>query len=315
MTHAKYRHALPQLQGKQMLTDGGLETTLIFHQEIDLPYFAAFDLLRTRQGCDTISSYYEPYAEIARRTGKGFLLESPTWRCSRDWGDKLGYSEKALDQVNRDAIALLARLRDRYDSPGTPCVISGNIGPRGDGYVVSELMTEQDAQAYHQAQVNSFRDSATDMIAVLTMNYVQEAVGAARAAQEADMPVVISFTVETDGRLPSGQDLGEAIIEVDAKTGRYPAYFMINCAHPTHFESTVVADADWKWRVRGVRANASRMSHEELDNSETLDDGDPLEFGGQYRALQAHLPELVVFGGCCGTDHRHVEEIARQVAA
>lgn len=314
MTTARYRDRLPQLHGQPMLTDGGLETTLIFHNGLDLPHFAAFDLLRTQEGCDAIRDYYRPYARLAAETGKGFILDSPTWRASRDWGDKLGYSAQALAQVNRDAIALLAGLRDELETPRAPVVIAGDVGPRGDGYDPSHRMSADEARAYHAEQIDVLAATGADMIAVLTMNYVEEALGVTLAAREAGIPAAISFTVETDGRLPTGQPLGEAIEQVDAETGNAPAYFMINCAHPTHFAATVAAGGRWTERVLGLRANASCMSHEELDNAEELDDGDPAELGRQYRDMQGHLPNLAVFGGCCGTDHRHIGEIARAVA-
>jgi len=314
MTTAKYRNSLPQLRGQAMLTDGGLETTLVFVQGIDLPYFAAFDLLRTAEGTKTIRDYYGPYARIAVESGKGFVLASPTWRASADWGGKLGYSTAALDQANRDAIRLLTEIRAEFETPDHPFVLSGDMGPRGDGYDPSHKMSADEAQEYHATQIGTFADTEADMVSVLTLNYVEEAIGIARAAREAGIPAAISFTVETDGRLPTGQSLGDAIEQVDAETDNGPAYFMINCAHPTHFRETVAGDAPWKHRVWGLRANASRLSHAELDNSEELDDGDPTELGRQYRDLQAHLPNLKVFGGCCGTDHRHVGAIARHVS-
>lgn len=311
MMNAKYRNALPQLDGNILLTDGGLETTLVFHEGIDLPYFAAFDLLRSLEGKEKLRSYYDRYATLARNHHQGFVLESPTWRASRDWGRLLGYSDEALAVANREAIELMAELREKYDTEATPFVISGNIGPRGDGYQTETKMTADEAAAYHGEQVAAFAGTEADMVSVLTMNYVEEAIGAARAAASFKMPIALSFTVETDGRLPSGQPLAEAIEEVDQQTDSTPAYFMINCAHPSHFSEAVAVNASWIARIGGVRANASRMSHEELDNSEVLDDGDPHELGAQYRELRQYLPNLVVLGGCCGTDHRHVEAIAQ----
>ncbi len=309
MTLAKYRHKLPQLNGHRLLTDGGLETTLIFHDGIDLPHFAAFDLLRTTQGRAALKAYYRRYARIATAQGLGFVLDSPTWRASRDWGDRLGYSRTALEAVNREAIDLMFELRTAHDTAVTPFVVSGNIGPRGDGYQPETIMSAAAAQAYHAEQIATFAAAGVDMVSAFTMTHAEEAIGIARAASAAGVPAVLSFTVETDGRLPSGQGLGAAIEQVDAETGASAAYFMINCAHPTHFEHTLVGGAAWTRRIRGLRANASRLSHAELDAAETLDDGNPQELGEQYAALLAHLPELTVLGGCCGTDHRHVKAI------
>jgi S-methylmethionine-dependent homocysteine/selenocysteine methylase len=123
-----------------------------------------------------------------------------------------------------------------------------------------------------------------------------------------------SFTVDTDGRLPTGQTLGDAVAEVDAATGGAPAYYMINCAHPTHFDGALAARARWVDRMRGLRANASTRSHAELNESTELDVGNPAELGAQYAALRRRLPRLNVMGGCCGTDDRHMAAIAEACA-
>jgi S-methylmethionine-dependent homocysteine/selenocysteine methylase len=303
-------HVLPQLGGDLFLADGGLETTLIFHDGLDLPYFAAFDLLKDAAGREALRRYYRNYAAIAREQGVGFVLDSATWRASQDWGDKLGYSEDALAEANRHSIALLQELRDEYQGERTPIVINGAIGPRGDGYDPGEVMTEDQAQTYHAAQIATFRDAGADMVSAITMTNVPEAVGITRSAQAVGIPAVISFTVETDGKLPTGESLKDAIEAVDGATGNGPAYYTINCAHPTHFDSVLSTGETWLERIRGVRANASTLSHAELDEAEELDDGDPVELSGQFRELTAKLPNLNVLGGCCGTDHRHIAAIA-----
>jgi S-methylmethionine-dependent homocysteine/selenocysteine methylase len=307
----KYRTKLPQLDGGLFLTDGGLETTLVFHQGYELPHFAAFDLMRTTDGKETLRRYYARYAAIARDSGLGFILEAPTWRANADWGERLGYTAEALAAVNEESIELMREVRDAFEDARTPMVISGCIGPRGDGYDPGMAMSTDAAEAYHARQVRTFRATAADMVTAITMTNVNEALGITRAAVAEAMPVAISFTLETDGRLPTGQDLQEAIETIDAATGAAPVYYMINCAHPEHFESTLAAGGDWIGRLRGIRANASRRSHAELDAAPELDDGDPIELGRQYRALLARHPHLTVLGGCCGTDHRHIEAICR----
>jgi len=293
------------------LTDGGLETTLVFHDGMELPYFAAFDLLKDETGTARLRKYYQEYIDLALEYGLGFILESATWRASPDWGEQLGYSAADLDRANHQAIELLQELRERNQTNETPMLISGNLGPRGDGYAADQHITSDEAANYHAWQINSLVDAGVDMITALTLPETEEAIGIVRACQAANVPTVISFTVETDGRLPNGQSLRNAIEAVDEATDKGPAYYMINCAHPTHFEQVLKGDATWLERIRGIRANASCMSHAELDNSETLDDGNPEELGQQYRLLRNLLPNLTVLGGCCGTDHRHVEAIAR----
>ena len=310
----KYRHRLPQSDGDLFLTDGGIETTLIFHNGLDLPYFAAFHLLQDQQGTQALRRYFARHAGIARHNGTGFILESATWRASSDWGDKLGYSAPALAEANRKSIELLRELRADYETEATPMVISGCVGPRGDGYDPGDLMTPAEAEAYHAVQIRTFAETEADQVTAITMTNSHEAIGLTRAAKAAGIPVVISFTVETDGKLPTGQALADAIQEVDAATGRGPAYYMINCAHPSHFEG-VLKNQSWIDRLRGIRANASRCSHDELDEAEELDDGDPVELGQQYGELRQRFPQLNVFGGCCGTDHRHIEQIAKACTA
>jgi S-methylmethionine-dependent homocysteine/selenocysteine methylase len=300
--------ALPQLEGGLFLTDGGIETTLIFHQGLELPAFAAFVLLRDEAGTDELRRYYAPYLELAREQGVGLVLESPTWRASPRWAAELGVSEQELDDLNRRAIALMEELRDEA---GGVAVISGCVGPQDDGYDPTTRLSAAGAQDYHATQIATFADTAADMVTAITMTYADEAVGLARAAGAAGMPVVISFTLETDGRLPSGQALGEAIAEVDAATDPVPAYYMINCAHPTHFEAVLETGEAWPSRIGGLRANASTKSHAELDEAEQLDEGDPADLGARHAALRDKLPKLNVLGGCCGTDHRHVGEIIR----
>jgi homocysteine S-methyltransferase len=310
---ARHRDNLPQASGGLFLTDGGIETTLIFQEGLELPDFSAFHLLRTPEGTAALSRYFGTYAELARRFATGLVLESATWRANPDWGTRLGYGPEALASANLGAIRLLEAIRDRYESAQTPIVISGCLGPRGDGYVPDRAMSERDAESYHQPQIDTFAASAADMVCAITMNYSEEAVGIARAAKRARMPVAISFTVETDGNLPTGQTLGDAIAQVDEATAAYPAYYMINCAHPAHFESVLSGTGAGSWtdRLGGVRANASRKSHAELNESPELDIGNPVELGQQYAALKRRLPRITVMGGCCGTDHRHVEQIAR----
>jgi homocysteine S-methyltransferase len=304
---------LPQLTGRPFITDGGMETTLIFHEGLELPHFAAFVLLDDDQGRETLRSYFRPYLDIARERGVGIVLDTPTWRANADWGGRLGYSAEGLADVNRRGVTLLEELRAE-NGHEPPIVIAGCVGPRGDGYRADDLMSADDAQKYHAAQVSSFAGTAADLISALTLTYADEAVGIVRAAQAAGLPVAISFTVETDGRLPSGQALGEAVETVDEQTGGAAVYFMINCAHPTHFAHVLDGAGPWLDRIHGLRANASTKSHAELDEAEELDEGDPADLAARYRELRARMANLNVVGGCCGTDHRHIDEISAVVA-
>jgi len=292
-----------------MLCDGGTETTLLFLQGIELPCFATFPLLESDDGREAMRRYFGPYFETARKHGAGFLLEANTWRANPAWGAELGYSLDDLAEANRRCIAFAEEIRAAEQESGLPIVISAPFGPEGDAYDPADHLSAKQAEEFHAWQAGIIAGTAADLITGLTMTYVEEAIGVVRAAMGVGMPVVISFTVETDGRLPSGQALAEAIDQVDRETDGAAAYFMINCAHPTHFLSVLDGPGPWH-RIRGIRANASTMSHAELDNAEELDDGDPAELAGGYLAIGERLPDLVVLGGCCGTDHRHVASIA-----
>jgi homocysteine S-methyltransferase len=304
---------LPQLAGDRLyITDAGIETVLIFHHGFELPCFASFPLLRDDAGADVIRAYFDRFLDIAREHDAGMLLDTATWRASADWGAQLGYSRKDLEAVNREAVAFARDIGARHEADGVPVLISGCVGPRGDAYSPNDLMSADEAARYHSAQISTLADAGADFIGALTLTYAEEAAGIVRAASDAGLPSSIAFTVETDGRLPSGQPLREAIEQVDAQTDGGPGYFMINCAHPTHFLPALEGEGEWKERIRGLRANASKRSHAELDEAEDLDDGNPAELASDYVAVRSRLPGLTVVGGCCGTDHRHV---ARACAA
>jgi S-methylmethionine-dependent homocysteine/selenocysteine methylase len=294
----------PLHDGATFLTDGGLETTLVFLEGVDLPCFAAFPLLLSESGLRQLERYFEPYLGTARERQVGFILDTPTWRANPDWGEKLGFTPQDLADINRQAVAWADNFRKRHAGNSAGVVINGVVGPRGDGYQPGRQMSAHEAEDYHAPQIEAFRKAGVDLVSAITMNYVEEAIGIARSA--AGLPVVVSFTVETDGRLASGESLQSAIERTEDATGSAPAYYMINCAHPAHFEHVLVDGAAWTSRIRGLRANASQKSHVELDEAVELDPGDPADLGQRYRNLRGRLKNLSVLGGCCGTDHRHI---------
>lgn len=303
---------LPHQSQTLFVTDGGMETDLIFNKGIDLPHFASFVLLENAMGEASLRQYYEQYVAIAHKYNAGLVLESPTWRANTDWGALLGYDEPALAKVNQKAIAFLQEIRAGHDT--VPMVISGCIGPRGDGYSPQDKMNAATAADYHTPQIAACQAAGADFASALTMTYTAEAIGIIQAGQALNMPIVISFTLETDGCLPSGQSLQAAIEEVNNATGG-PAYYMLNCAHPSHFQTILTADAAWASKIHGIRANASKKSHAELDESTTLDEGNPQELGNDYGSIKARLPQLNVIGGCCGTDYRHVDAMVATCTA
>ncbi len=302
---------LPQLHGTKFVTDGGMETDLIFHHGVDLPDFAAFPLLDTADGRALLTRYYDGYASIAERASAGLMLEAPTWRANPDWGTRLGYRAADLARVNTAAITLLAGLRERYAATLgiATTLVSGMVGPRGDGYA-AEKPDPHEAADYHSPQLEAFAGAGADLATALTLTDVPEAIGIVQAARTAGLPIAISFTVETDGRLPSGTTIADAITAVDAAAA--PDYYLINCAHPTHIRAGLTQPGPrdqpgpWIDRITGIRANASLKSHAELDEAEDLDEGDIAGLAAAQAGLTAALPALTILGGCCGTDHRHV---------
>ena len=292
------------------LTDGGMETTFVFHDGIELNHFAAFELLLDGEGRWRLREYFRQYLELAGAYKSNFILETPTWRTNPDWCFKLGYSIQELRQINIDAVQFLKELKSEYESRLGHILISGCIGPRGDGYQPEKIMSAKKAEDYHITQIKAMADTGADLVSAFTLNYSEEAMGIAQAAKKSEIPVVISLTLETDGRLPNGETLREAIEKVDEYTDFYVSYYMINCAHPEHFKEVLKTEGEWKNRIAAIRANASTKSHAELDASETLDMGDCNHLAEGYSELKQLLPELRVVGGCCGTDLSHIKAIA-----
>jgi homocysteine S-methyltransferase len=292
---------LPKPGGPRYVSDGGLETDLIYHYGFDLPEFAAFPLVHDAHGRAELAKYYAKVADVARRARVGALFEAPTWRANPDWGGRLGYDSAALDEVNREAIALLRKFAKA--EPGVEVVVAGVVGPRGDGYVAGERADVDEAAAYHRAQLESFASAGADLAVAYTLTGPEEAAGIVRSANAVGLPIAISFTVETDGRLPDGNSLAAAIKQVD--TGGEVAYFGVNCAHPSHIEPAL-EPGDWLSRIGSLLPNASAKTHAELDASEELDEGDPATLAQAMRGLRDKIPSVAVIGGCCGTDARHV---------
>jgi len=288
------------------LTDGGLETSLIFGQGIDLPMFAAFPLVQQADGRSALRAYWEPYLAVAREFSAAMAVDTATWRASRDWGEQLGYDEASLREVNAAAVGLATELAGALET----ATVNGVVGPRGDGYVLGDSMTPEQAADYHAPQIRALASAGVDQVTAVTLTYPDEAVGFVQGSQAAGVPALVSFTVETDGRLPSGHGLREAVGLVDEQTDHAALGFLINCAHPSHFEATLRDDGEWLHRIKGIRPNASTRSHAELDATDELDHGDHDDLADRCRRLMQRLPDLDLLGGCCGTDDQHIRAMA-----
>ncbi|HEX8056855.1 MAG TPA: homocysteine S-methyltransferase family protein [Novosphingobium sp.] len=298
---------------RPFLTDGGLETWLFFQQGFEAPLFAAIMLMEDEPARQALRTYFDGFLAMAESAGTGFVLDTVTWRGCTQWAPKLGVTADELLRLSSESVRFAAGIRDAWQARVPAIVINGVVGPAGDGYAPEEVPDADSAFATHAPQIRALAEAGAEMISAITMTNVGEAIGVVRGAQEVGLPVVVSFTVETDGKLPSGDLLGDAIRAVDAATDSAPAYYMVNCAHPDHFGDTIARGSDWRARIGGLRANASRLSHAELDEAEVLDDGDPEEFGRQHAELASLLPGLRVLGGCCGTDHRHVGSVSQHL--
>jgi len=304
-------HQLPQLKGQMFVTDGGIETHMMFNEGQDLPDMSVYLLNMSEAGREKMREYYRAYIPICREAEQGFLFDTNTWRANPDWAERAGLDRETLRFANRHAVEFCEEMQAEFTAAGVSSIISGVIGPRRDAWQYDATMTVEEAMDYHRLQVMAFAETSAAYVTAYTLTNVPEAIGIARLAQQAELPVVLSFTLETDGRLPGGKPLDVAIAEVDAGTGNYPAYYMINCVHPIHFAPVIRQGGEWVNRIGGLRVNASMMSHAELDNSPELDIGNIADLAQRYLRLLPLLPNIRVIGGCCGTDHRHIGAICR----
>lgn len=309
---AKFRQALPQNNGTFFLTDAGLETDLIFNHGVEIREFAAHTLLSDSSGRSALVNYFREFLQLARDTDAGYILDCVTWKAHRHWASDLGATPQELREANEEAVGFVADLRDEFSANGRPIVLNAVIGPKGDAYTPEGTIGAEEAENYHAEQMRWLAATEVDMVTALTHTQSSEAIGIVKAAQGSGLPIVVSFTVETDGRLPTGESIGEAIAAVDLATNEGPSYYMINCAHPDHF-AHVLDDEPWLRRIKGIRCNASRKSHAELDECEHLDAGNPEELGNLYRLIMQRMPWINVVGGCCGSDVRHIKAIADAV--
>jgi homocysteine S-methyltransferase len=311
---SRYRNNLPQLSGELYLTDAGVETDLIFNHGIEIREFASHTLLPDVVGREALANYFRGFLALANEYDAGCILDSQTWKAHMHWANDLGEDEEFLQKANEESIRFIKGLRDEFSDNEKPVVLNAAIGPQGDAYAPEAEVAAEQAEDYHSKQLGWLAATDVDMVTAMTFTQSDEAIGVVRAANKVGLPSVVSFTVETDGKLPTGQPLGEAIQAVDEATDNAAAYFMVNCAHPDHFFHVLI-NSEWAHRIHGIRCNASRLSHAELDESEVLDHGDPVELAEQYRSLAGRMPWLNVFGGCCGSDLRHVTQIAAAVAS
>tara|TARA_R110002074_G_scaffold203294_2_gene371174 strand:+ start:1454 stop:2410 length:957 start_codon:yes stop_codon:yes gene_type:complete len=308
----KYRNNLPQLAGHDMTTQGGTWTWLQYVDGFELKHFCGFDLLNDPRGVVALRDYHRKIIEAVIPFQFGILLEGIHYRASRDWGKLIGYSREGLKEINIRGVEFYRDLANEYESDSNPIPISGVIGPQGDAYDTGITPEAAEAEDYHSEQIETLKQAGADLITGATFSGVEEAIGITRAAKALEMPIVISFITNSDGRLDGGETMREAVEKVDAATNNAPAYYMINCGHPTEFESAL-EEKDWTKRLGGFMPNAVAMEKLSLCSLGHLEDGNPEELGIQMGEIATRFPHIHVWGGCCGTDSRHLGQIAKRV--
>jgi S-methylmethionine-dependent homocysteine/selenocysteine methylase len=303
---------LPQLNGQNMACGWGFETWLQFKDGFELRHFCAFELLNDTRGLACLTDYHRKLVEGAVEHGFGVINDGLHYRASSDWGNMIGFSREALAEINIRGIEFYKDFAREYQSDTTPMLVGGSIGPRGDAYDIGRVESAAEAEDYHSEQIITLRDAGADLVTAATFSNVEEAIGFARAAKAAHIPSVISM-VAKGGNLNDGTPLADAVTRIDAATGNAPLYYMVNCTHPTEFEPGLT-EGEWTKRLGGFLPNAVAMELLSLCSLGHLEDGDPEELGGQMAALSKRFPHVYVWGGCCGTDGRHIGQIARQVS-
>lgn len=308
---------------QRFLTFAGNETFLLFQQGFPLREFCAFEVLDDETAWERFEKeLLIPILDAAAEAEMGIITDTLCWRAAPDALALLDYSRTEVDRFNQLGVQRIADLIENWrkergvSEADCPSILTAEIGPRGDGYTVSKdgLTSIEEARDYHLHQVKSIAQSEAQLAVALTMTNLNETIGLVLAAKDLGLPILVSPTVETDGRLPDGMSLGDFINAVDEATERFPSCYMINCAHPIHVDKMLAQakaeKAPWLDRLRGFRANASCKSHEELDNSTELDRGHPCDLAHEVAHL-ADTFDLNILGGCCGTDSEHIRLIAQ----
>lgn len=301
----------PRLDDRIYITEGGIETEILYKWGFELPEFSMYPLLDNADAMKTIHAMFDRVFAAAAAHDAGIVLAGLDYRASPDWAEKIGYSRDQLDAFIHRNIAFLKGRREAHADRVRDVYIAATCGPRGDAYGTGGTITEDEAEAYHAFQIAASKAAGADLVIGITFNNIPESIGFVRAAQDVGIPVGISLTLTPEGVMRSGPSLQQAVEEIDAATDGAAAWFGTNCAHPVEFEPALNGGA-WTDRLRYVRPNASKMDKIALCKLGHLEDGDPEELGGQMADLKRRFPQADILGGCCGTDERHLGEIARR---
>lgn len=299
--------------GVLYLTEGGQETELMYKHGHDLPEFALYPMLDDPAAVSDLTDMYRRYLTVAAEHGFVPLMGGLDYRASPDWGAKLGYSLPQLAEFQLRSLDFLCSVAEPFRADLPEVLVAGVVGPRGDAYGHEHTMDADEAEDYHGVQLATLRQAEVDLVSGLTFADVPEAVGLARAAASAGLPLSVSFMVDRTGRLTTGSTLKDAVEAVDEQAGASrPDFYGINCSHPSELEAALVP-GPWLERLRMLRPNASPADKQELCEIGHLESGDPAELGDQLAALGERLPQVDVWGGCCGTWDDHLRALAQRL--
>lgn len=301
-----------QEPGRYYITEGGIETEIMYKWGFEMPHFAMFPLLDNPKAAEAIRGMYRRYLDVVAKYGHNALIGGFDYRASPDWGALLGYSAQSLHEANLQSIQFLRDVAAEYKNDIQECLVNGVIGPRGDAYLTKNVMSRAEAADYHSAQLSTLKDADVDLAWALTFGDPEEAIGVINAARQLSLPVAVAFSLDDSSRLNTGVEFADAVKRVDAETDGYAEFFALNCSHPEEF-LPAISDDDWMQRVRCFRPNAAKMDKISLCKLGHLEEGDPVELGAQMHAVQQRYPHIDIWGGCCGTCETHLEQIVSRL--
>ena len=256
---------------------------------------------------------YRQYLDIGRKYNLPMLISTPTWRASRERIEKAGYAER---DVNGDNFRYLDKMRSDYGSYAGKIIICGLLSCRGNAYDFAGSLNPREAFEFHSWQARKLAEAGVDVLLAATLPALSEAIGLAAALAATGKPYIVSFVVRPEGTLLDGTPLTDAIATIDTDVSPRPAVYMVNCTHATFFKSAILHDTHSSLQVRdriaGLLANTAALKPEQLDNSEDLVEEDPQTFGKTLARLHGDLG-MKILGGCCGTDDRHIDELAKRL--
>jgi S-methylmethionine-dependent homocysteine/selenocysteine methylase len=252
---------------------------------------------------------FREYVTIAEKYDLPFIATTPTRRANKERVLQSGFNEKIIE----DNVCFLKQIKS---TANIPMFVGGLMGCKGDAYKATEVLSEEHAQEFHSWQANLFKDSGADFLYAGIMPALSEAIGMANAMENTGLPYIISFMIRNDGKLLDGTTIHNAILNIDKATVRKPICYMTNCVHPTVLRNALTCSFNEtllvKERFCGIQANTSSLSPEELDKSFDLKSSDSINLACDMMELYKYFTPKI-FGGCCGTDNTHIEEIAKGI--